>query len=241
MRDWIGGSSAPVDYLTTMAVNTVGAQTLNITSLLNPSYTALLFVWHPTGAAGGDSALVSVSSTPAGPLFAPESNVFPDTQLFVPFDSQYYLNNPTISATVTVLPAAGSVTPMTGSLDIFGVMGTGLVIPVIRQQFIGTGKETGSVNVATTTTGAILSPPQFGFYYRLKMLSWWTTSAPAAAQRVSWINDTTGKILLGTAGGASAPQQSQVACDIYNDGGVDLLNNLSVTISAVVAYELWTI
>lgn len=236
--DFQGQSAQSLRFLESIAVNTNLAQNANIDTLLAPMDQGIVLFWLASGAYLGNPITVFSQGSAAGALFSNESRIQSGRFISVPMLGQVAVSALVTPITLVIQRPADQIGPALGTLLVFAQTAPVDVNAVKRWDDLGHGFPNPTTNAAATTTATILAPPAAGTYYRIKSVSWWTLTAPAANQRVTW-NDNAGGVIAGTMGGPTFPLQSQVFLDIENGTGVTITNNLSVTITAVVAAELW--
>lgn len=237
--DFTQKASPGLDLLTNVNVNTGGTQTVDISALVQPSHQGILFYWVASFASLGQGINVQVGASFNSLGVTEVMRIFDGGTVIAALPGALLTSVAGNITSLLINLVPGDPAPVTGVLMVLGVNGTPLSILATRHTQIGHGANTGVVNVGTGATATVLATPAAGFYHRIKCLSWWTVAAPAAIARVTW--NTSGTVaLVGTIGGPAAGQmQSQVVLDYETDSLISLTNVLSVTVSTVVAYEIW--
>lgn len=236
--DWSLNVGQTLQYLESVTINTSTGQTVDLSSLIQPSHYAIVLSWIGSGAYAGNPVTITAFSTPPLINYTGGVRLRENDTVTIPTYSDFVIQNAGAVLDVVVAPPIDIGGTATGTLVVMALTAPYEVSPRIRYDNIGVEIESGIVNVTSGASATILAGPNIGQYYRLKCLSWWTTTAPAAIQRVTWSNGLTLAGIVGTIGGP-ALQQSQVALDVEFHESVRLTNNLSVTVSAIVLAELW--
>lgn len=237
--DYQGQSAQSVRFLGGLAVDTVGSQAIDISNLIAPSDQALLFYWVAVAPFTG-LPLGVLCKTNAPPIFFTGETQIPDGgQAIMPFQGQMVLNPVNIGATVLVDNIAGGGLHVAGTLFAFALTAPAYVLPITKGVLIGQGQTTGNIGCAAASITTVLATPLAGQYYRIKLLTFRLTAAPAAAANITWQTLLTAALMTQFICTVAASQSQTIAMDMEWHDGIRLNNGSNVLIGATILYELW--
>lgn len=228
----------PLDYLGSFAINTSGTVPFDLTSLITPAHNGLVIFWIASLVYIGGSVYVEVDASLNVTAVIPASLILDGGTLIAPFNGVYFTANAGNTCTMEVSMPFGAAGPATGTILVFGVNATPLVVPAIRRSQIGRGTSTGAISVGSGATVTILDTPPAGTYYRIKCLTAIYTAAPAASVRCAWLFGVTGSGVE-YAPSTAAGQTFNTPMDFEFDGRTQYLNGVSQSARCSIAYELW--
>lgn len=239
--DFQGQTAQTLAFIEAIPVNTSGTQTVDITALVQPNFQGLVFFWVASFASAGEPIEVQAAGSTPNVTFNDPSFLADGGTLSVPFYGAIFVGIPGNVAIVQASLLSGQPAPVTGTLYVFGTTAPVTVIPVKRLRFIGTGGSAGPTNVTTGATTTMVADPLPGQYYRIKLLTWRSATAPAAAAAIKWLLHGTAFSYAETECTVVAGQYAAIPCDLVTQKGVDLQNLASNTIVGAVFYEVWNV
>lgn len=239
--DFLQKGASPIDFLGSFDVNTGGTQAFDITSVISQAHSGLLVVWTASLAYLGGSIDINVGANLNALLMVPDSVIADGDTLIVPFAGIYITANAGNTCTMQAILPSGFAGPATGKILLFGINDTPLFVPAIRRHLIGRGNTTGNIGVAAATTATVLGAPRQGQYYRIKMLSFRITAAPAAVANITWVETGTLALIHQFICTVAASQHQTLSVDFEWDGGIALNNGSNAVLGATVVYEIWSV
>ena len=224
-----------------LAINGAAPVTLDVGPVVFPYHQALMFYWVASPISAGSPILASCTLGLSSLPIAQPTNIADggSTQFALP--GALIVNNST-TCVVQIQPSPLGVSPVTGSLFIFGLTVNPLSIPVVRREYIGLGHAVGNVNIALGTTGTVLPAAPSGSYYRIKHLSARANgAAPAAAALNAWTDLSLGTQLsyYRTQGLVNEVDDTEVDVECF--GGLSYNNGSTSAFRCSVWYELWPV
>lgn len=237
--DYGGQAAQSARFLTALAVDTVGAQTFDISALIGPQDQALLVYWVASlGFTGLPCGVIAQTVSPQV-FFSGHTQLADGGQAILPYQGAVELYPTDIGGQIVVDNIGPGPIHIVGTLFVSAIVGPPYTIPIVRRPYIGQGLTTGNVTVTAGLTSTVLPAPSAGTYYRLKLFTWSLNVAPAAATKFIWQRLSDGAQVLSTSVPVAASQQSAVAMDLEWDDGIKALNQTSVNIPCNILYELW--
>ena len=238
--DWQQQNQPTFTLLGTIAFNGGAQQTLDITAALQPGITGVYLYWVQ-GAGTNDSFINVAVGTAAGDTSIVDfSTLFSGQQIQAPLPGQLAVVTGG-SVVVSAKPRDTAITPVKGTVFIFGV--TQLPVATVQSRFhdIGVMDGTTAVTVNAGATTTVLPAATTGTYNRVKMLGYNHVAAGAGVARMTWINGNTLNAFAQCIDAGAANTDRQWSVDFAARGAIALSNGLSVAVLAVVAYEVWSI
>jgi hypothetical protein len=230
--DWMPPLGTSTQIITTIpvALNSAGTPTLitDITSLLQPQYSAVSLFWLWDNVSANGAVVVSINATGLG---ATSSAIRLPTLL----QSGQNTTTPVICSLVTSTTGAalqvrcdlptGAVGTLAGNLVVVGISQPPTIVDQIGQVFQPVLEVTGNVTVASASTSPVQLNPLLGTYQRIKALWFVGNTAPAAGAALQFVDVATGQSLWTVRTTGAAQQQDFKACDIINLAGIQFSNN----------------
>lgn len=225
--------------MTSILVDTVGAQTVDLSPFISANDQALLVYWIAGLGFGGLPCGVLVETITPQAFFTGHTQIPDQGQALLPFAGNLALISGGAGAQIVIDNIGPGAIHISGSLFIFALGTLPLTIPVQRRFYIGAGKATGNVGVAAGATGTILAAPSAGLYYRLKLLSIRLTAAPAAAGFAVFQRLSDNVIMHEWSTSLAVGQSLHIPLDLEWDDGVALNNASGVAAGGAILYEVW--
>lgn len=237
--DWQRQAVGTATPIATIAVNTAGAQTTDITALLLPYHCALQLFWAASAGGGGGPVLVEVV-TGSGVITPLDFTQIQDGGAVVtPLAARVITDNAAETLLVTAGPVVGGPSPVVGTLLVYAYSVPPLVVVTRRLNFEGLGFSSGSVSVLAGATTPVLPVPPTGTYWRVKYMSYHFLAAPVASSRAQFQGTGSGTAITFNRFQALADAGLDVPVDFQWNDGISLQNNTAQTAAAVIVAELW--
>lgn len=224
-----------------IAINGAAPVVTDVGPLVLPYHQGIMAYWVASLISAGSPVLVNVTTdVDALPIMQPTVVADGGTCVAAMPAAFVYANAP-VKVNVSVGPSALGVSPVAGTLLVFGLSSPPSVIPTPRRVGIGLGHTTDSVAILSGNTTAVLAPPATGTYYRIKSLQAAFLTAPAASSRAHFVAHSTAQIMTFNRFAGVASDGVSVQLDMEWFDGIDFSNNTAVTAGAVILYERWAI
>lgn len=236
--DYGGQAAQSARFLGALAVDTVGSQSFDISSLIGPQDQALLVYWVATAPFTGLPCGV-ICQTNAPPIFFSGHTQLADGgQAVMPFQGAVMLYPVNIGGTIIVDNIGPGPVHIVGTLFVSAIVGPPYTLPITRRPYIGQGLGVSVAATAAATT-TILPTPSAGTYYRLKFITLSSIAAPAAANRINLRGTVTHVTFMNIVVTAVANYFFSTPLDWETDEGVEFVNPIASAIPTTIAYELW--
>lgn len=237
--DYGGQAAQSARFLAALAVDTVGSQSFDISSLIGPQDQALLVYWVATAPFTGLPCGV-IAQTNAPPVFFSGHTQLADGgQAVMPFQGAVMLYPVNIGGTIIVDNIGPGAIHIVGTLFVSAIVGPPYTIPVTRRPYIGQGLGNGQVTALASSVTTILAAPSSGLYYRIKAITISSIAAPASANRVQLRDTATHTVFYVFVVTAVANFYDKWWTDYEMDAGIEVNNPIASGLVFTVAYELW--
>lgn len=237
--DYGGQAAQSARFLTALAVDTVGAQTFDISSLIGPQDQALLVYWVASlGFTGLPCGVIAETVSPQV-FFSGHTQLADGGQAILPYQGAVELYPTDIGGQIVVDNIGPGAIHIVGTLFVSAIVGPPYTIPIIRRPYIGAGSTTGQVTIGASSTGTLLAAPSSGTYYRIKSITFTSVAAPASANRVQFRRLTTHDVLWNAIITTAANQQFQWFMDQELDDGIEVVNPIASGLPITCTFETW--
>lgn len=237
--DFGGQASQGTRFLTALAVDTVGAQSFDISSLVGPQDLALLVYWVGTAPFSGLPCGV-IAQTNAPPIFFSGHTQLQDGgQAILPFMGAVMLYPVNIGGTIIVDNIGPGPIHIVGTLFVLALTSPPYAIPVVRGVYGGVGHNSGLISVAGGATTTIVPDPSSGTYYRIKCLNWSGFVAPAAVAGIQFERTDDFTVIWEGARAVVAVQGESTNPDMHLPAGIRVHNFSSQAVFITIMYEIW--
>jgi len=220
-------------------INGAGHQTLDIAPNLMPYHQAIQLYWVASLVSAGSPVAVSVTLGLSSLPVVQQTNIADGANMVAALPGSLVTTQGT-SCVVDVSPSPLGVSPVTGSVFIFGITAPPLAIPAKRLEYIGLGINAGAPVAAGLTVTALAAPPA-GTYYRIKCLSCRFSGAPAIGTALIWRRTSDSTLVVGHSGNGADASFIASGLDVEWSDGLDFQNGSAVASTAIVCAERWQV
>lgn len=236
--DWLKQVAASSTFLTDIAVNTGGTQSVSLTAFMQPNFLGLLVYWSSNGVPSSGPVRIGLT---VGVLNGntPDVHDVRDNTFDVFSFPGAIATQPGVTVVINIQPSGYGNNPVQGDLLIFGISAPPQVVTQTKRGNIGLGNISGNVLVATGTNVTILAAPDPANYYRIKLLCTGLVTTPAANNPYNWQRLSDAAVIFSRRSTGAGGDNAEVTCDFEWDDGITLNNASGASINAQITYERW--
>jgi len=226
--------------LGTLTINGAAPVTLDVGPLIQPNHQGIMLVWVAALASAGSPILADITlGLSSLPIMDP-TDIGDGNNVIAAIMGSLVTDNAT-TCVVEIQPSPSGVSPVTGSVFIFGITNPPLVIPTIRRAYIGSGTARGNVIVAAGTTVTVVPAAPTGKYNRIKSLYWRSNGVGTANRLLSWNDLGSGSSFAFDHSTGTNISTGGLTLDMENLNGVSFTNGDTTEYRVTAGWELWDI